>query len=372
MSLEETIADIQKELRKGSFANERAVSNGAVLPVLNALQWPVFNTSIVSPEYTVGQRRVDYALRGSGGRPIVFLEVKRVGLAYAGEEQLLGYAFHEGVPLAVLTDGQEWSFYIPAQQGAFQERRVYKLDILERGIDECSWRLNRYLGRGDVMSGSALEHATTDLQDTRRRTETELYLPRALTSLMEEADELLVELLSDKVEDLCGYKPGPETCAEFLTATAGNTGASTSDRRPPEIHITPVSSQDTGGGYLVSRPPQQQNVDQVGYVLRGQRYPCRNAIEVKSSAFERFAQDDPTFPERFAARKHGSRRRYLARDKYELYPGQRDLCERASRQLTFGWYIGTNYSKATIQKIIRLACEVAGWRFGEDFSINLG
>ena len=102
MSLEQTISQVQDKLRKGLFPSEAAVSNGAVLPILNALEWPVFDTAVVFPEYTVEVQRVDYALCRHDGQPVVFLEVKRVGVADSGERQLFEYAFHRGVPLAVL------------------------------------------------------------------------------------------------------------------------------------------------------------------------------------------------------------------------------------------------------------------------------
>ena len=39
--------------------------------------------------------------------------------------------------MAILTDGQEWSFYLPGEQGRYDERRVYKPDLLEREISEA-------------------------------------------------------------------------------------------------------------------------------------------------------------------------------------------------------------------------------------------
>ena len=47
------------------------------------------------------------------------------------------YAFHEGVQFVILTDGQEWDFFLPAEQGDYAERRVYKLNIIERDLEEC-------------------------------------------------------------------------------------------------------------------------------------------------------------------------------------------------------------------------------------------
>ena len=110
--IRETVDRIRTSLKSGQYINEASISQGVVLPVLQALDWPVFNTSVVRPEFPVGTRWVDFALCETRGRPRIFLEVKKIGHANTGDRQLFEYAFHQGVPMAILTDGQEWSFYL--------------------------------------------------------------------------------------------------------------------------------------------------------------------------------------------------------------------------------------------------------------------
>ncbi len=59
------------------------------------------------------------------------MEVKQPGVAGRADRQLFEYAFHEGVPLAILTDGTTWPVYVPALQGSYDDRRVYLLDLLD-------------------------------------------------------------------------------------------------------------------------------------------------------------------------------------------------------------------------------------------------
>ena len=92
---------------------------------------------LLFPEFSLEGRRVDFALCHPANRPAVFVEVKKVGGAKGADKQLFEYAFHSGVPMAILTDGQEWSFYLPGEQGRYDERRVYKLDLLERNVRRC-------------------------------------------------------------------------------------------------------------------------------------------------------------------------------------------------------------------------------------------
>ena len=201
MSLEETISGIQENLRQGRFRNEAAVSQGVILPMLQALDWSVFNPSLVFPQYpTEGREAVDYALCSSNGQPLVFLEAKRVGTVDDdAETQLFRYAFQRGVPLLILTDGQEWDFYVPYGQGTYKERRVYRLDLLERDLKECSYRLQRYLSNSNVLNGSAFDNARADYDDAFRQRQIDEALPSAWKRLIEEADESLVEALAKKV-----------------------------------------------------------------------------------------------------------------------------------------------------------------------------
>jgi len=66
------------------------------------------------------------------------VEVKKIGFTAGADRQLFEYVFHLGVPMAILTDGQEWSFYLPGEQGRYDERRVYKIDLLELDISELA------------------------------------------------------------------------------------------------------------------------------------------------------------------------------------------------------------------------------------------
>jgi predicted type IV restriction endonuclease len=131
MPLESQLTDIVARLRQGRFQNEQAVSQAIVLPILRELGWDIFDTALVWPEYQTGEGRADFALCHPPSKPAEFIEVKPPGKAEDGVRQALEYAFHTGVPFIVLTDGRTWSFYLPAEQGSYEDRRVYKLDLFE-------------------------------------------------------------------------------------------------------------------------------------------------------------------------------------------------------------------------------------------------
>jgi len=108
-----------------------------------------------------------------------------------------------------------------------------------------------------------------------------------------------------------------------------------------------------------------------GFVFKGEKYIASNAIEVLVKVLEKLSSLDSTFLIQFASRKHGKSRRYIAKNADELYPGREDLIH-FSQQLSSGWWVGTNYSRSSIKKIIKMACEVAGISFGRDLIVYLG
>jgi len=354
------IEKVKDRLRQGTFKSEAAVSQGILLPALHELGWPVFDTSVVMPEYSLEGRRVDYALCHPANRPTVFVEVKKVGLSEGADRQLFEYAFYVGVPMAVLTDGQEWSFYLPGEQGRYDERRVYKLDLFERSTEEAVARLERYLNYQRVCSGEALKTARSD----SREREIEATFLKAWAALLEEQDSLLLDLLAEKVEDLCGYKPDLDACSQFLE----NKVKSATPVEPPTMRpLSTVPPLPTVG----VMPTRTRTVKPFRFTFKGKQYDAGSARAVMKKVFQLLSKEDSTFLNRFVALKHGKKRRYLARDRRELYPDRQDLADEHSIEIAKGWWMGTNYSRRDIQKIINLACEVAGPKLGRDVQANV-
>ena len=126
----------------------------------------------------------------------------------------------------------------------------------------------------------------------------------------------------------------------------------------------------------VSKPTSigsSQKPSSIGFVLEGRHYVARSARQVLEGVFEALTKRDVTILERFAALpKHGRTRRYLARNPDDLYPNRPDLVRDYSIQLTSGWWLSTNHSRATIVRIIEMACDVAHLKYGKDLQVNVG
>jgi hypothetical protein len=202
--------------------SEAQTSQGIVLPILNNLGWDVFNTSEVTPEYSVGGRRVDFALRIQSINK-VFLEIKKTSENLDNhQEQLVYYAFQQGVKLAILTNGITWQFYLPLQEGSWEQRRFFTIDLMEQSLDDAIEKFESLLSRKNIDSGNAYQNAKSLYEGRQKNKIIKENLPKAWQKLISEPDEMLVELLNETLEKISGYKAENNQITDFLQNTFPN------------------------------------------------------------------------------------------------------------------------------------------------------
>ena len=231
MSLQAQIVKTREKLNNHEYVNESAVSLGVVLPLLRKLGWPTDDTQAVCPEYAVSGGRVDFALCVKPNKPVVFIEVKRPGNISGAVSQVFRYAFHKGVPLAVVTDGCEWCFYLPAGIGDYEERKFCVLDLAENDAADAAECLHKYLLFDDVANGNAFRFAHDDHNKAVAERDSVSQIPQAWEKLLEEKNESVIAAVSEKVDVLCGYMPPKECVIEYLSSLA-----------PKVQHVAPGSS----------------------------------------------------------------------------------------------------------------------------------
>ncbi|OZC03390.1 hypothetical protein [Rubricoccus marinus] len=360
-NLRDRIETARERLATNSFDNEAAIRSGVVDPILNALGWDLYNPSINKPEYRVGARRVDLALF-VGERPAVFVEVKQPGKAAGADRQLFEYAFMEGVPLAVLTDGATWSVHVPAEQGSMEERRAFFLDLAERSLTEGADKLTRYLARDAVASGEAFDRARRDCQRARQRRGALAAIPQAWANLVKSEDATILERLAAEVESVSGFQSEPADLVAFLATLAPASGAlpkgkKSKPRTPRRQKPAPLAPEAT--------PPAALNASALparGFELDGRFVACKTGADVLAGVLRAFSERDPSFLERFDVATRTKKRRLLAPTPEALYPGKPEF-HRQVREVTDGWLVATHSSsaakQATIAKAVALMPRVA-------------
>lgn len=189
---------------------EAKVQQVIVLPILRRLGWDPDNDHEVHPQYPVADGWVDYALL-IGNAPKVFIEVKKGGESLERhQEQLLNYSFKQGVKLAVLTNGATWWFYLPLQEGSWEQRKFHAAEFDKQNTAEIAQIFANLLSKENVSSGKAIENA----EDLYKRHQIAEALPEAWGQLV---DDTIANLLTIRTEALCGHKPDKNEVNQFLS-----------------------------------------------------------------------------------------------------------------------------------------------------------
>lgn len=361
IKMKKLLSEIIEKLRYGDYRNESEISRGVVLRILSNLGWDTFDTNIVMSEYSVGNGRVDFALAlGRQYTPCIFIEVKQPGKMDNADEQLFRYAYSVGVQFAVLTDGKTWNFYLPSGQGRYEDRRIYKLDITERTIEESIEKLQRYLAFDRVRNNTAFEDAKRDYSNKYSQSIAQKTIPEAWKDLIDNEDEMLFNLIEDSVEKKCGYKPKQEDIGAFLSLIRVVPLMQQYDLRKDNVksdRVVAANKKPSFGSW---------------YMLNGQYTEVSSAKDVVVRLLCEFQRLDKDFFEKCYndERNRGRNRTYIARSTKELYEERPDL-EHHSIRLPDGWFLLTNFSNLIKENILNMAIDIMHFQRGKDVDYHL-
>jgi predicted type IV restriction endonuclease len=177
--LKNTIAHILAHKQHLAEANEATIQQYVVLPILRMLGWNDTNLASMEiiPEYQVESRRADYALHiKQDQNPVVLIECKRWNQPIGkNEEQICFYAYSGNVPLAIITNGKLWRFYLSRWEASSLSDRIFcETDIEDR--ENAIVDLEKYLLKSNVGSGEAGLNAEIALEEKGKRNAPEINL----------------------------------------------------------------------------------------------------------------------------------------------------------------------------------------------------
>lgn len=370
------IEKVADQLRRGKLKNESLVKQCAVLPVLRSLKWNTDDADEVISEHSTDSGRVDYALFvKQAQKPRIFIETKAVGkIGQESELQLFRYAFDEGAPMLILTDGQEWNFYLTAGEGKHRDRQFYKINIVEHTPKDAAGIFCDYLFRDAVASGKAKKRAEKALESNERTNVIKEIMPKAWRQLLEE-DNSLRDLLAEKVEDICGYKPELEPELEIMAEFFHSEITKADISEPPPIvgkkkarkSAVLKSSRDGSKGTKTKKKLK-------GFVCRNKTIKANAAIRVLEQAIVFFSRDDKSgdFLERLAIRAGTPKTRLISKERELLFMQSPHLTYSQSREIKIDskiWWLNICLDSTQIIQHLKKCCEVAGVKYGKDFKI---
>lgn len=202
--IESFIEDLRSNKKITTF-DKASIKQAIVLRLLSLLEWDIFNVDEVCPDYSVNSNMVAYALLARGNKK-VFIEIKGADEKLdAYQKDSVDFSIKQGVDLCVLTNGVEWRFYLISAEGDWQQKCFYSLDLLKQGPDSIAPLFIDLLNKNDVSKGQALKTANAIYQRRKQKIAAD-YISQAWNQIISQPNKILIELLSECTEQLCGYK----------------------------------------------------------------------------------------------------------------------------------------------------------------------
>lgn len=127
------------------------------------------------------------------------------------------------------------------------------------------------MSKENVISEKAIENAEKIFKSIQKQYLINDTLPKAWEKILTEPDGLLVELLADTTERLCGYKPDNETVEQFLTKIC---------YKPPQpkIEILTPGQPYNRVAPLPSEGYRWKSI--ASFTFKGNKYPVRSWKEM--------------------------------------------------------------------------------------------
>ncbi len=115
-----------------------------------------------------------------------------------------------------MTNGITWWFYLPLNEGSWEERKFFSIDILQQETSNIASRFIEFLAKENIENGKAIENAEKAYKGQQKQNILKKTLPEAWNKIICEPDELLVELINETTEKLCGHKTNNESIKQFI------------------------------------------------------------------------------------------------------------------------------------------------------------
>jgi hypothetical protein len=289
-----------KSNKKRHTLDEASTKQAVVLKLLSLLEWDIFNVEEVYPDFATDAGQVSYALRiGNTGR--LFLDVRRDdGHLDDVHKHLVAFAAREGIELAVHTDGVHWWFYLPAAKGALKQKRCHSLDLSEGRPENAASDLIAFLSRDKVASGEYLEAAKTTYQRQKRKIAADV-LPEAWNKIVTGPNKILMEILGDATEKICGYKAEPDMIERFIGANLDRWVLAQERRtapapleKPARLHEQPLSAGSEKSSDINTKKPEFFAGKSINsFSFRGDTVPVKSWEEMLTAVCDLFAGAHP-------------------------------------------------------------------------------
>lgn len=271
MSLQERLETIRSS---PTPPDEESAKFKILAPILEGLGWDPYGPEVLV-EHPVGGKgggRVDFALKGPDDI-VAVVEAKAPGSDLSSHvDQVMRYAFHEGVDICILTTGLEWWLYLPREPGPPSKCRFAVLSTQTNPLEQLVEDLSAFLGRENLVSGQAERRAKLVLKARLEAAQLNEEIPSIWKGMLQKPDDELIELLSKRVYEKLNLRP---TTPQVVAALQGS---------PIPSADIPTSHDDapTASEELVTGPSGLSWIPwktPTAIVVWGQRYPVSTHVD---------------------------------------------------------------------------------------------
>jgi hypothetical protein len=271
---------------------------------------------------------------------------------------VLNYAYKEGVPVAVLTDGDAWLFYWPAApEQKYAQRLAQAIQLTRTEPTEAATILRKYLQKSPDLSPNRL-----------RKTIEEAFHVNKLPSLLEEIFQNPTDEVVELIEGIAKQRDidvGREQIRAFLPQWLKKYKLSDSSSISPAMPSNTTSTPYASGAPPLSSPPAG-----LGYYYKGTFYSAsgKSAADIYVEIISRLIQDFPDFADQFSKESVGNKRSYLFKKGEKALPEEMQKFYRETEQ---GWLVLINLSNSEKLRRLRQAAEIVGLPFDDERGIKV-
>ena len=139
--------------------------------------------------------------------------------------------------------------------------------------------------------------------------------------------------------------------------------------RLARFHISPPPRDYGPNPRLEPEPTFQPPWGKYRYQFLGEEGAADTLGALTADILRRIAALYPDFLDKYSQRR-GRTRRFIARDPKAIYAGREDLSH-LTTEVCRGWWVGTNYGRVDVRRLLHAACEVAGLAWAVDLIVEI-
>lgn len=213
MDLEQCLGQSVSRLRSFPFNNMTQINHAVILPILQALNWDITDPELVRPKYSIDGFTLDYVLFDREN-PLILIKTYQLS-EDSRDNQIPRIMPTKNFIFLIFTDGKRWDFYFNNGEGKLSDNLFCRLILEENNLPEQVKSFSHFLERSNVLSGRSRKLAEQNKSSLERNIKIDA-LGRAYNLLVEEPDEMLRDLLIEKVGTEFNFTPEKQLTEEFI------------------------------------------------------------------------------------------------------------------------------------------------------------